>query len=195
MGAMKAPSEASVAASLVDRIVKGDKQAETEMVERYQRGLVAMLFNRSRDKSRAEEVAQETWLLVLNKIRSGELRKPETLARFIVQIGKNQLIMNYRSLAKRAFVSDEDIPEPRDDSPTPEERAELRQFGESVHALLSNMSIDRDSELLRRFYLIGDSKRELCTDFKLSENHFDRVLYRARERFKNLWMEHVRAGK
>lgn len=195
MGTTKNPGESSVAASLVERIASGDQKAEASMVDRYQRGLIAMLFNRSRDKALAEEIAQETWLLVLNKIRNGELRKPETLARFIVQIGRNQLIMHYRALAKRTFVSDDDVAELQDDSPTPEEGAEIRQFGESVHALLSNMSIDRDSELLRRFYLVGDSKRELCADFKLSENHFDRVLYRARERFKNLWMDKVGAGK
>jgi len=74
---MRAPTnetEASIAKQLVERIIAGDSSAETEMVERYHRGLVAMLYNRSKDRNLAEGVAQDTWILVLQKVRNQELR-------------------------------------------------------------------------------------------------------------------------
>ena len=54
MSENKVPNEASVSASLVERILSGDAAAEAEMVKRYQKGLGVMLFNRSRDRYLAE---------------------------------------------------------------------------------------------------------------------------------------------
>jgi len=44
----------------------------------------------------------------------------------------------------------------------------------------------RDRELLVRFYLQEESKEELCRAFGLTELHFNRVIHRARDRFRDL---------
>ena len=44
----------------------------------------------------------------------------------------------------------------------------------------------RDRELLVRFYLYEESKESLCRTFGLTELHFNRVIYRARDRFREL---------
>ena len=183
----KKSSEASVSESLVQRIVTNDRDAERDMVERYHRGLVTMLFNRSRDRSLAEDIAQDTWLIVIQKVRDQQLRDPRRLATFIIQIGKNQLIMSYRAKNRHQHVSDDEILELADQTPSPEQQMTNQQLGQTLDDLLASMSTSRDPEILRRFYFIGDSKKELCDIFNLSEAHFDRVLFRARERFKKLW--------
>jgi len=183
----KKSSEASVSESLVQRIVTNDRDAERDMVERYHRGLVTMLFNRSRDRSLAEDIAQDTWLIVIQKVRDQQLRDPRRLATFIIQIGKNQLIMSYRAKNRYQHVSDDEILELADQTPSPEQQMTNQQLGQTLDDLLASMSTSRDPEILRRFYFIGDSKKELCDIFNLSEAHFDRVLFRARERFKKLW--------
>ena len=182
-------SEQQVAAGLVTRILAGDRQAESEMVERYHRGLIAMLFNRSRDRSLAEDIAQETWLLAIQKIRSQQLRDPQKLASFIVQIGKNQLIMHYRKVSAQSGFVDSDVSLVADAIPNPEQHLDNRQLGVTLARLLGEMHADRDAQLLQRFYLQGDSKQALCSEFQLSNTHFDRVLYRARDRFKKLWLK------
>lgn len=191
MGENKIPSEASVSESLVERILSGDSSAEAEMVKRYQKGLGVMLFNRSRDRYLAEDVAQETWVLVLNKLRSDKLRDRRRLAAFIIQIAKNQLIMRQRSQKNHGSVDEEGSDSLHDTKLSPEQELGRAQLGQSVTTMLDELKVDRDREMLRRFYLIGDEKDQLCEEFELTPAHFDRVLYRARERFKSLWEESI----
>ena len=191
MVAIKAPSEASVAQDLVTRILAGDRRAEQEMVDRYQRGLGVMLFNRARDRELANDIAQDTWLLVLQKVREDQLRDKTKLAAFIIQIAKNQLIMRMRTKSKRQFVTEDEVGELRDPGLTPDKQLATEQLGECVASLMGELKVDRDRQILQRFYLQGDDKEALCEEFGLSYAHFDRVLYRARERFKSLWHENV----
>lgn len=180
-------SEAEESARIVERILAGDHQAEQEMVIRYQKGLNAMLYNRCSDKAISNDVAQETWLLVIQKIRNSELKDNKRLAGFIIQIAKNQLIMNYRSRDRHAHSNLDEAYDVTNQDNTPEQELVNQQLASSVNQLLSELKKPRDRELIRRFYLIGDEKSKLCQEFDLTEAHFDRVLYRARERFKELW--------
>lgn len=190
MPAQTEVTEASVARQLVERITAGDTSAETEMVERYHRGLVAMLYNRSKDRSLAEDVAQDTWVLALQKVRNQELRDTSKLASFITQIGRNQLIMSYRASSKQQYSDDDELGElPDQQAQTPEQSLVNSQLGHVIGTLLDELTQDRDRDLIKRFYLSGDCKFELCKEYDLTEAHFDRVLFRARQRFKKLWAE------
>jgi len=146
-------TEAEVSENLVGRIIEGDQQAEQDMVLRYQRGLGVMLYNRARDHALASDIAQDTWLLVIEKVRSRQLRN----------------LVDTKNSPEKAFVDG--------------------QLSQCVARLLDELTVDRDKHILRRFYLVGDDKDELCKEFDLTPAHFDRVLYRARERFKVLWEE------
>jgi RNA polymerase sigma-70 factor (ECF subfamily) len=53
---------------LVERLRAGDEAAFAALVDRYQPSLVRLARMYVRDRSTAEEVAQETWLAVLNGI-------------------------------------------------------------------------------------------------------------------------------
>ncbi|MBX2849888.1 MAG: sigma-70 family RNA polymerase sigma factor [Acidiferrobacterales bacterium] len=180
-------NEATESASIVARILEGDSQAEQDMVLRYQKGLNAMLYNRCSDKALSDDVAQETWVLVIQKIRGAELKDSRRLAGFIIQIAKNQLIMKFRARDRHAHSDQSEALEVEDQAYTPEQELINQQLAASVTRLLGELKKPRDRELIRRFYLVGDSKSILCEEYKLTEAHFDRVLYRARERFKELW--------
>ena len=52
------------------------------------------------------------------------------------------------------------------------------------------MTQTRDQDLLKRFYLSGDTKGDLCAEYGLTDSHFDRVIFRARQRFKSIWESH-----
>lgn len=181
------PTEAEASKQLVGRILSRDLNAEAEMIARYDAGLRALLYKRSQDRCLADDIAQETWLVVISKVRKGELRDSAKLAAFIIQIGKNQLLMYYRKRSSSEDQLGEDHAEPRDRGLTPEQDLQNTQLAALISRLFNGMSQKRDRDILQDFYLVGREKHELCDEFNITEAHFDRVLSRARQRFKKLW--------
>jgi hypothetical protein len=55
--------------------------------------------------------------------------------------------------------------------------------------MLEEMPVARDREVLVRFYLDDEDRETICRELRLSEEHFNRVIFRARNRFREL-VEH-----
>ena len=70
-------------ADLVALIRAGDPEAESQLVQRYSRGLTAILRRAAADRTVAEDLHQETFRIALVKIRQGDLRDPSRLAGFL----------------------------------------------------------------------------------------------------------------
>ena len=181
-------NESDISQEIVERILAGDLTAEGEMVQHYQKRLFNAIYGRSIDRNVTEDMMQETWLIALKKLRTEELRNKKSLAGFISQIGRNQLIMNYRQQAKHVYVP-EKVHTLASTEPTPEEAANKSQFCRKVRHLLASLPQERDRTILKSFYLDGETKKELCKKHHLTAAHFDRVLYRARKRFKQFLIE------
>jgi len=62
-------------------------------------------------------------------------------------------------------------------------------MGRGARRMLDEMPAERDRDLLVRFYLNDEAKEEICRELRLSEQHFNRVIFRARNRFREL-LEH-----
>ena len=180
-------SEADVSRALIARVVSGDESAETEMIQRYQRGLAVALFRLANDHQIVEDAIQETWIVVINKVRTEQLRDTSKLAAFIIQTGRNQLTMQFRKQSRVDHVSDSDAPEAIDKGLTPEQSTQNSQKNKLILKAFDEMNQERDSAILKKFYLTGASKQSLCEELDLSPAHFDRVIYRARARFKKIW--------
>lgn len=171
------------AVDLVVRVQQGDRQAERQLVEQYHSGLLLILRRQSKSDI-AQEVAQETWRIVIEKIRQAELRDPEKLGAFIAQIGRNQLTMYYRR-ERNAGADSDQIPEQESDSCPVEilEQADARRI---ARHLLDSLSTSRDREILQRYYLDEEEKNSICEDLELTDLHFNRVIHRAKQRLRLL---------
>jgi len=55
-----------------------------------------------------------------------------------------------------------------------------------VRRLLQDLGSSRDREILVRYYLDEEDKLHLCESLALTGPQFDRVIYRARDRFRML---------
>ena len=49
---------------------------------------------------------------------------------------------------------------------------------------MSELSVERDRQLLSAYFFEGKGKEELCNELDLSTEHFDKVLHRAKTRLK-----------
>jgi RNA polymerase sigma-70 factor (ECF subfamily) len=183
-------------ARLVARIQAGDRAAESELVARFSHGLLLMLRRLAQNPTLADDLHQETLALVLEKIRRAEVREPEKLAGFIRSTARNLFIADRRKEARyRPFDSPEDGEEegPRpetllaDHGPAPLDKVLAGEEARQVQRLLDELRYDRDRQVLLRFYLSDDSKEEICADLEIEPGHFNQVIFRARERLRELW--------
>ncbi|MFY9821191.1 MAG: RNA polymerase sigma factor [Thermoanaerobaculia bacterium] len=199
LGALPAPEGAGGAEDdpvrLVARIQAGDRSAEAELVERFSHGLLLMLRRLAQNPTLADDLHQETFALVVEKIRRGEVREPEKLAGFIRSAARNLFIADRRKEARyRPLGEDREDEEGTrvelaiaDRGPAPLDRVLAGEEARQVQRLLAELRYDRDRQVLLRFYLSDESKEEICADLEIEPGHFNQVIFRARERLRELW--------
>ena len=180
-------AEIAIAAELVRRIRTGDRQAESELVNRYSRGLLRWLKGNSGNEDLAWDLHQETFATVITKIRNGDVNEPEKLAGYIFGIAKNLHRAHKRKNARqKTYLDCEAIDRSPDDSLSAFAKIAGEQLKSAVLHLLSQLTQPRDKEVLLRYYVYDEDKQAICNDLGLDSLHFNRVLHRARERFKKI---------
>jgi RNA polymerase sigma-70 factor (ECF subfamily) len=174
---------------LVHRIVSGEPAAEAELVQRFSRALSFLLRRLTRDEAAAEDLYQETFRLVIEKVRNGELREPERLPGFVSSMARNLFLGSARRGSRRQqWHGDSEATETAPD-PAPGQLASLlaKERAAAVRGVLAELRNDRDREILSRHYISGEDKEDICRGLELSDLHFNRVLFRARQRFRELY--------
>jgi RNA polymerase sigma-70 factor, ECF subfamily len=182
---------------LVHRIVSGDPAAEAELVHRFSRALTFLLKRLTRDETAAEDLYQETFRLVIEKVRGGELRDAERLPGFVSSMARNLFLGSVRRSGRRQkWHGDAETTETAPD-PAPGQLTKLlaQERAAAVRQVLAELKNDRDREILSRYYIADETKEDICSDLELSDLHFNRVLFRARQRYKELFESRQRAGR
>jgi RNA polymerase sigma-70 factor (ECF subfamily) len=140
----------------------------------------------------ADDLLQDTLALTLTKIRQGEVREPERLAGFVRSLARNLWIADRRKEARYVALDDGEEEESpvrqiADPGPAPSDLALANEEAKQVRRLLSEMRFDRDRQLLQRFYLGEQSREQICEDLDLEPERFNQLIFRARERLRDLW--------
>ena len=185
-----------IGVDLVSRIRAGDEQAEAELVERYSRGMAIIIRREVRDSAIAEDLAQEVFLIALEKIRRGDVRQPEKLSGFMSSIARNLVIGHFRQSARQESltVNEESMALP-DPAPNPLEELLQKERAGIVRQIIYDLNSDRDRQVLFRFYIAEEEKERICEDLGLTSLHFNRVLFRARERYRELYEKAIAGSK
>lgn len=186
---------AESAADLVGRIQRGDRQAEEKLVQRYRRGISIILRAESSDAGAVDDLFQDTFRIALEKIRKGDLREPKKLSGFICAVARNLVVEHFRRVAARRTSSGLCLAELASPRPDPLEDVLRVERGATVQHVLSEMPSNRDRQILFRFYVAEDEKDSICRDLNLTSLHFNRVLFRARERYRALYLETAKNRK
>ena len=189
-------AQAKIARELVRRVASGDRSAEAELVERYGERLAFLLRRWTRDDNTARELYQETFRQALEKLRADELRQAERLPSYLVGLAKNLARYHYRKSDRRAAYHDEPGETVQFADPSPGLLARLldKEKAALVRRVLHELPTERDREVLSRVYRAEDDSKTICADLGLAASHFKRVLYRARERYRALFIKRVGAS-
>jgi RNA polymerase sigma-70 factor, ECF subfamily len=177
---------------LVNRILAGDSVAEEELVRRYARGVAIVIDQIVRSQSVTEDVAQDTFRIVLEKVRRGDLREPERLSGFVCSVARNTAIdymRRTRSLKNREGIANaEQIPDP---APSQLEDVLRQEQAAIVRQVINELKIKRDRDLLFRYFIAEEDKDTICADLGITRAQFSNLIFRATGRFKELFARRI----
>lgn len=172
---------------LVARIAAGDRSAESEFVHKYAHGVRVLVRRHCRPgDSVVEDLAQEVLSRVLTRLRAGAIRDTAALPAYIQTTIAHAASAEYR--ARRASEPIEAIEHLAGEG-SPAEQLGADQLRQTLQTLLAELPVERDRELLRRFYLDEQAKEDVCRQLGIDPAHFHRVVFRARERFRALLLQ------
>jgi RNA polymerase sigma factor (sigma-70 family) len=157
---------------------------ETRAVEQYRSPVLYFVLRRVRDRSTAEEITQETLLILLQALRENRLREEDKIGAYIFGIAKNLILKNYRMHVREAEPPDPDseksgwVHHPEAEFFLEEERRGVRR----ALALLS----DQDREILRYSFAektegLEDVASELGIPYAAARKRKSRALERLRK--------------
>ena len=174
-------------ALIASAISQGDKFAEGVLYKKYFKSTLYLLERKTGDPELAQDLCHEAFCVLLERLRSSPLDDPEKLLGFLHSIAINLQIADFRKNRRRNTVTDQTIIDVVADPSQNLYRQLLQErTGQAVRQVIASMDNPRDKKLLYGFYIQEKEKAEICDELQLSLRHFDKVLYRAKQRFRDL---------
>ncbi|HUA20644.1 MAG TPA: sigma-70 family RNA polymerase sigma factor [Bryobacteraceae bacterium] len=172
--------------ALVRRIQDGDDSAMGELYESFARGIRFYLC-RQLGPQELDDKVHDTFLIVVQAIRRGELREPERLMGFVRTVVRRQVAAHIDHVvhSRREELHIDMGVRVADSRRNPEQSAVLQQKIEFMRSILDELA-ERDCEILTRFYLLEESQQQICNEMQLTETQFRLLKSRAKARFGEL---------
>jgi RNA polymerase sigma-70 factor (ECF subfamily) len=171
---------------LVERIQSGATDGMSELYALFSKGIRFYLC-RQLGSQELDDKVHDTFLVVVQAIRRGELRDPQRLMGFVRTVVRRQVAAHIDKVVHlRKEQMDLDagmrLIDPRGN---PEDAAIFRQRNQIIRKVLRELG-DRDREILTRFYLYEQSQDQICSEMALTETQFRLLKSRAKARFGEL---------
>jgi RNA polymerase sigma factor (sigma-70 family) len=151
-------------AALAQRIEKGDRAAEAELVGLYCDCVFAMALTRTRDRETARELMDDIMMAVISALRGGSVRKTGQLSGFVRGTATN-IINGYVRCARRRLRTVPLDPDAVGEDPTDNyEREDRRTLAIRALELLNG----RDRQILRMSLVEGLKPGEIAARLGVS---------------------------
>ena len=180
--------------TLVGRIRSSQTDGMAELYHLFSKG-VRFYLCRQLGVQDLDDRVHDTFVVVVQAIRRGELREPERLMGFVRTIVRRQVASHIdKAVQTRREQLDLDASSRvADPHGNPEEAAIFHQKGDLIRKVLSELT-SRDREILTRFYLEEETQEEICTEMTLTETQFRLLKSRAKSRFGELGKKRLAQG-
>lgn len=182
----RSPARYQALSLLVERIRSGETDGMEELYVLFSKGIRFYLC-RQLGAQEFDDKVHDTFVLVVQAIRRGELRDPQRLMGFVRTIVRRQVAAHIDRVVHirkdhMDLESSARIPDP---GKNPEDTAIFRQRADLISRVLGELP-ERDREILTRFYLYEQGQDEICAEMSLSETQFRLLKSRAKARFGQL---------
>ncbi len=173
------------------RAEKNRHSLESGLYNQYFAPTLGYLQRLTNDPMLAEDLAQDTLLVLLQKLRSTQLTDHDQLDAYVRAIARNLWIARLRRCdSSRLVFTDQTNFEAA--SPNRDYLADEGKFRAALAHAVAHQPVARDRDILTRHYIREQPKSEICRALNLTPNHYDRVLSRARRRLRSVaeqWLE------
>jgi RNA polymerase sigma factor (sigma-70 family) len=173
-------------AGLVAKIQRGDEDALAELYQVFARGVKFYMY-RQLGPQDLDDRLHDTFLVVVQAIKRGDLREPERLMGFVRTIVRRQVATHIDEIVqtRREQVAIEQGPTLPDRTQTPEQLAMHEQQTRLIARTLRGMSA-RDRDILTRFYIHEQSQEQICKEMDLTDTQYRLLKSRAKARFGDI---------
>jgi RNA polymerase sigma-70 factor (ECF subfamily) len=149
-------------------------------------GLRALILRRVGDPELAADLLQDATVTTLEKLKAGEIERPELIGGYLYRVALNHL-RNHRRKDKSVVSSANALESlSADEGDAHSAHLGRAQLADAARRLLEELPVARDREVLVRFYLNDEDRSAICRALSLTDDHFNRVIFRARNRFRDL---------
>ena len=171
---------------LVDRIRRGEESGMEELYRLFARGIRYYLC-RQLGHQELDDKVHDTFVIVVQAIRKGELREPERLMGFVRTVVRRQVAAYIDDVvhSRKEELNLEVGVRVADRRSNPEQTLVSRQKIDLMFTVLKSLS-DRDRDILTRFYLYEQPQEQICAEMNLTETQFRLLKSRAKARFGEL---------
>lgn len=168
---------------LVKAILNGNIDSFNIMVNKYEMFILKFIYNMIKDKEAAEDIAQETFITVYNKLYL--YNSKYKFSNWILQIARNKCI-DYIRKYKRVYEANlEDVRELISKETSPEEAAEYKDTKEKLENFINELpDIDRQIIIFR--YSEELTFMDIAEILNMSESSVKRRYYKCRDKFKTV---------
>ena len=180
-------NRSNVTIKLAKQITQGDTNATNAFVELNYKWLLFIVRRNFYRSNNHEDIVQDTFMIVIDKLQQGKIDHPKAILSFLRRtayyVGQDYL----RKDKKFTSSIDQDLLETIEHAQ--EDVLSQMIWDDKVNYIkqvMTELSQQRDKEILTRFYFENEDKTTICTDLELTAAHFDRVIFRAKQRLKAL---------
>lgn len=165
------------------RAATGDGQAFAALVQETTGSVRTVVRQYVRSTEDVNDLVQEVYLRALQRLHT--LEDPARFRFWLYAIARNAGLDHVRQARRRPVSAVEDeLVEPRDVDPGPEQLAEVRELSERVRSSAARLN-PRDSTLLAMVTQLGFTPTDVAGALGMSHTAAKVAVHRARQRLRN----------
>jgi RNA polymerase sigma-70 factor, ECF subfamily len=167
----------------LSRLRNGDSETERHFVSHFSNVIRLSMRYRLRSWELIEDIRQETFLRVLNFVRSDRtLDRPERLGAYVHSVCINVMMELLRASTRHPPIPEE-AQNLADGRASTDSGVVTRERKELVRSILSTLS-ENDQKILRAVFLEEADKTEICKRFQVDRDYLRVLVHRAKNRFR-----------
>jgi RNA polymerase sigma factor (sigma-70 family) len=141
---------------LVNSYIKGEESALNQLITRHKTKVFTSIMFMVRDREIADDIFQDTFVKVINTLRSGQYNEEGKFLPWVVRIAHNLVIDHFRKEKRVQMVRDTDEYSVLNTLPIHDENIEERiirnQIHKDVRRLVDELPFEQREVLIMRHY-------------------------------------------